>query len=216
MTLQDYVKGRFPLEGLNGYSAHAFPAYIVSVAAVESFVNEVFLSDLGRLITKGRPLWKLPKDWVEKLELANKLILVPQLLFKSSFSRSSPPYQDMSLLIKVRNLIVHYKMTGKSPKLLKTLDQRGISLVAPTVLTHDADYPWASKLQSAEGIRWAHNTACKTVIGLVAFVPQEEREGLSVSMASNFQPITKDEAMQWLKKNGVRLNDETGGNEKPN
>lgn len=212
MTLEDFAAGKFLLRGLNGYSAHAFPAYIVSVAAVEAFFNEVFLSDIGRLITRDRPLWKLPKDWIEKLELSNKLILVPELLFNNSFTRDSQPYQDMVLLIKVRNLIIHYKMTGKAPNLLKTLDQHGISLVAPTLplVNFDTDYPWARKLQSAEGIRWAHNTACKTVMGLVAFVPQEQRKGLLVDLAKNFQPIMKDKVIKWLKEHGVRLNGDSG------
>ena len=136
MTLADFASGKFSRSGINGHSSYAFPAYVLSVAAVEAYINEVFIAAPGRWVTRGRPLWKLPKDWIEKLDLPKKLVLVPQLLFGASFDPHAQPYQGMSLLIKLRNEIVHYKMSVTPPKLLRDLDQRGISLVAPGVAEH--------------------------------------------------------------------------------
>ena len=148
--------------GINGYTDHALPAYVMAVAAVEAYVNEAFLSDLSRMVFKESALWELPTDWIEKLDLPIKLVLVPYYLFGKSFARDRQPYQDMILLIRVRNIFVHYKMTSTPPGFLQALDDRRISLVAPQVPT-GGDFAWAHKLSSSEGIRWAHNTACNIV-----------------------------------------------------
>lgn len=200
MTLDHFLEKGFPKNGINGYSEHAYPAYIMSVAAVEAFLNENFLSTVPKLINRESPIWKLPKDWIERLELGNKLILVPQLLFGNSLARDSQPLQDMLLLIKVRNDLIHYKMSFNKPTYLKHLDDQGISLKAGVASETQADYPWASKLQSSEGIRWAHNTACYTINSILNLIPENKRIHI-VNTAANFKPIEDNVISNWFNQN---------------
>lgn len=202
MALEDIASGKVVRRGINGYTHHALPAYVVSVAAVAAFINEAFLSFVAQGFLKGLPLWNLPKDWLEKVELSHKLVLVPLLLFGQSFPRDSQPYQDMALLIKIRNDFVHYKMQGEPPRYLKPLDDRRISLSAPTKDQY-IDYVWPHKLSTSEGIRWAHNTACEVVQATVCFVTLEHYRRLLGSSADSFSPISDSYARDWLLARGI-------------
>lgn len=65
-------------------------------------------------------LWRLESDWLEKMDIMTKLIVIPQLLFNETFSKDRQPYQDMLILNKVRNYFVHYKMNQSNLDHLKT------------------------------------------------------------------------------------------------
>lgn len=186
--------------GINGYTHTGHSAYVIAVASVETFMNEVFLSAWPRMTYQDSPLGKVDKDWVEKLELAPKLVLVPQLLFGKTFERGAQPYQDMALLIKVRNDLVHFKMPFTPPKYLHSLGMRRIALVARE--SGGADYPWPSKLNCSEGIRWAHNTACETVHKLVSFAEGNSDHSL-LGAASNFSPISESAVREWFIRHGI-------------
>lgn len=196
MALEDILSGKGVRRGVNGYTRHALPAYVITVAAVEAFVNEAFLSFVAQQFFKESPLWNLPRDWTEKIELSKKLILIPQLLFGRSLSRDSQPYQDMALLIKVRNDLVHYKMKGEPPKYLRSLDERRISLTA-----RNPDYLWPHKMSSSEGIRWAHNTACETIQAAVHCITPKNYP--LRSLAQNFSPISDSYVRDWFVAHGI-------------
>jgi hypothetical protein len=78
---------------------------------------------------------------------------------------SEQPYQDMNLLIKLRNFLVHYKMDFDFPKPVKDLQQRGIALAS-------ASESWAICVSTTEGIRWAHNTVCETLKRIISFADE--------------------------------------------
>ena len=205
MSLQQIIGGNVYRRGVNGYTTHALHCYIISVAAVESYVNETLLSHYYRTFLKDSPLWKLPSDWLEKIELSKKIILVPQLLFGISLSPDKQPYQDMAMVIRVRNDLVHYKMKGKPPKYLKSLDDRKISLAADR--DKKGDFPWPHKLSTTEGIRWAFNTACKTVHELHSLIADGDyKKFLDSSVASNFKIIDATYPRKWLKAKGIDPN----------
>jgi hypothetical protein len=199
-SLEFILTRRGVRHGINGYTHFGHSAYVIAVASVETFMNEVFLSSLSRMTHKDSPLWKFDKDWVEKLELSPKLVLVPQLLFGESFERGAQPYQDMALLVKVRNDLVHFKMPFTPPKYLHSLGVRRIALVAHN--SEGADYPWPSKLNCSEGIRWAHNTACETVHRLVSFAGENSDHPL-LSAVSNFSLIPESEIREWFLRHGI-------------
>ncbi len=164
----------------------AIPAYIVAVAAVEAFVNETFLSELASL-TLDEGL--LPADSAEKLDLGLKLILLPHLAFGRTLPKEKQPYQDMALLIRLRNELVHYKMDAKPPKPVRELAQRGIVVrVPPEQEESGGPHPWANRVATIQGIRWANNTACATVAALVDLVPAQRRAPV-VGLSANFRFI---------------------------
>jgi hypothetical protein len=184
LSLTGISESALAQENFNVYTEHALPVYILSVAVVEAFINEAFLSFPARLSLSadglGELLDKLGEEWVQRVELDKKLILVPHILFGKSLSKSEQPYQDMALLIKVRNELTHYKMTAGDPKKgFKDLEQRGISLVDKNT--------WPQRLFSVKGIRWAHNTACLTVRELTSIITVERyRKSLEILTLPSF------------------------------
>lgn len=184
------AKDEIARKGGNAQSAQlapfAIPAYIVAVASVESFVNEVFLSEFASLIVDES---LLPPDEAERLDLSLKLLLFPHLAFGRTLAKNKQPYQDMVLLIRIRNELVHYKMGTKPPKAVRVLAERGIAVkVPPEQEEKGGPHPWADRVSTLEGIRWAHNVACATVTALLDLIPDEKRKCLD-AFRYNFREI---------------------------
>jgi hypothetical protein len=69
--------------GINGYSEHAIPAYIIAVTTVETFVNEMLLGPIGQMFStrsKSEGFWKA----LEAASLADKLIDLPPVWWRGS------------------------------------------------------------------------------------------------------------------------------------
>jgi hypothetical protein len=189
--------GRVSREGINIFTNEASSAYILCVAAVEAFINElVFGLPTFPQLKKG-PMGMLENDWLEKLELKHKLVLFPQLLAGRTFDRGSQPYQDMWTLIRVRNTMVHYKMENTAPSYMKALEDRKVVLIADS---EASDYLWMHKLSCTEGIRWANNTATRTVHRLVELLKDGKAIPNIFNLANNFIEISKDEVIEALAK----------------
>ena len=204
LALDQLVSGKTSTKDINCYTDYAGPAYVSAVAAIEAFTNEVIFGSPTRYILQQSPLWALDQRWVERLEILNKLIIVPHLLFNKSFERDSQPYQDMTLLVKIRNDFVHYKMDEKVPAYVKPLEDRGIALPAPSEV---GDYIWVHKLSTSEGIRWANNTVCRVAQTLVGFIPEEHRQIMFASLLQNFIEIPEGLARNKLREIESSLKD---------
>jgi hypothetical protein len=183
--------GQYARFGLNGFTELAAPAYIVSVAAIEAFVNEVFISEVSRGFEED-PLRNLDDRWLERLDVGVKLTLIPQLLYGSTLDKGRQPYQDMALLIKLRNDFVHYKMDERPPSYVSQLEQMKVAL--PRV-PNAGNHPWPWKVLSSEGIRWANNTMCATAKALLALVPPTSwRFHTANGLIKNFREIGPEAA----------------------
>lgn len=203
-ALNQIISGNVVRHGINGYTDHAIPSYILAVATVEAFLNESLLSDWSKLLSKKSPLWNLSDDYLENIDIANKLIILPELLFNQTFSRDKQPYQDMAKLIKIRNIFVHFKMKHGTPKFIKDLDQKGFSLKASIPQDKGADFAWTQKLSSSEGIRWAHNTACNIIQAISTFAPVERLKNDPIlSLAKYFKAIPDDYPIKWFKDHNL-------------
>ena len=112
----------------NGFSHMALTAYIVAVAAVEAFTNESYFSPIARIFLKKSSLYEFRDDWLERLEVQDKLVLVARLLLGVTLQRDREPFQDFVKLVKVRNEIVHYKMCDKIPAFVRDLNQKKVGL----------------------------------------------------------------------------------------
>ncbi|MBW8010303.1 MAG: hypothetical protein FVQ83_03540 [Chloroflexi bacterium] len=153
--------------GFNGRVNNALSAYILSVASFEAFFNELFFTKLSRHKYQKSAIWDLGIEWLSKLPLEKKVVLMSQSLFGDSFKTDSQPYQDFHMLVRVRNSLVHYKHLS-TPNFIKPLIDRNIALPEPVFdnLPEDANVapqPWTWKISSTEGIRWSINTVCYMV-----------------------------------------------------
>ena len=155
----------------SSYHYGLLPAYMSAVAAVESFVNEVYLSPFSREdCFHGSPIGYL-EDSVEREPLICKIQLISGLLSSSPLESGKQPLQDLGLLMKVRDEIVHYKMKD-SLRCVETLTQKGIAL--PPERSGD-ELTRLDRMCCPRAVRWAHNTACCVVATLIKITPSQYR-----------------------------------------
>jgi hypothetical protein len=76
------------------YTSLAIPGYILATAATEAFLNEVFLSNFGRLALGSSPNEVERRSDLEKFDLPSKLIEVPRAVVGRSLNRGQQPHQD--------------------------------------------------------------------------------------------------------------------------
>jgi len=198
----------------NGFSERTLSAYILAMAAIEAFVNEVYFAEPHRRMLHDAPMWQLRADWLEKLDLREKILLLSHLVYERPFSRGAQPFQRLDTLVRIRNDLVHYKMEFREPKFLAELRREGIPLppVPSPPGLEPVEGPWAQEVATTEGARWANNVAVEIVDALVALTPDSEsafrerrldRFGtysqytfigeMARMLASNFVPITTED-----------------------
>ncbi len=171
----------------------ALSAYILAHAAVEAFINEVFLSGFADMILGpwpgggGDDRTDISAN-LERLDLLTKLILVPHLRIGRSLNRGEQPYQDMALLTQLRNELIHYKMGYRPPRAVRILSQRGVALSVPPEQEEGGPFAWTDRVSTIEGLRWANNTACATVRALLDLIPEEKRPRVE-PLGGNFRAI---------------------------
>jgi hypothetical protein len=203
---KEMVGGTGLRHGINGSTKFALPAFIVTVAAVEAFLNESFLSDMNNMLVKGTGLDVVSREWIEERDLLIKLVLVPYLTTGKTLSQAEQPYQDMKLLVRLRNDLVHYKMGGR-PHYVRDLAQRGIAIRVPAAEEEagGGPMPWVDRVSTSEGIRWAYNTACATVHAVVALMPPSLQEAWGRMSIANFFVISEETCRKELRGLGVTV-----------
>lgn len=184
----DKVRGRDDSESKGPHHTPlAIPAYILAVAAVEAFLNELYLSSFGEMILGVKMLTGAAKP-LEQLDLRAKLLLVPHVAFGRALEANRQPYQNMTLLIQLRNELVHYKMGMRPPTAVNVLAQHGIAVRVSPEEEQGGPHPWAHRVSTLEGIRWAYNTACQTAVALLDLIPDDKRERVEM-FRRNFREI---------------------------
>jgi hypothetical protein len=207
--LQEYANApvdQRPLREGTNCSLHeedALAAYILAVAAVEAFINEFCVAEHTKILTSDSAFWDLKERWRERLNLKQKLVLVPLLLHQQTFRRGQQPYEDMEKLIDIRNGLLHYKMKPGIPKPVRYLIKKGIPL--SYVKEMEPGIHWPAALSCTEGIRWAHNTACRTAQALTSFVPDDKAQTFAMKdmCEVSFREIDDATVSNWLEERGI-------------
>jgi hypothetical protein len=100
----------------NHHRAYVVGAIMTSVASVEARINEFYLDAtdnlLDSILDAGQQaliaeLWK-PLD-EKRVRILEKYQIAIVAIKRSKFDISKGPYQDVALLIDLRNMLVHYK-----------------------------------------------------------------------------------------------------------
>jgi hypothetical protein len=100
----------------NHHRAYVVGAIMTSVASVEARINEFYLDATDNLlgaILDASPqallaeLWKVVDE--KRFPILRKYQIALAAIKKSRFDTSRNPYQDMDLLINLRNMLVHFK-----------------------------------------------------------------------------------------------------------
>lgn len=207
-TLNNWFGKRNTIQqGINVYTDSALPSFIISVAAIESLINEIFLSDLSKHYILGNsPFYQIDTGSLERMEINQKLLLFPYLAFGTTLDKSTQPYQDFATLVKLRNEIVHYKMKSVPPKFFQNLSDRKIALQLTQKNKTDNEHHvqfWISEINCSEAMRWGYNTVCETVFALTKVVPPLASESVISHVPSNFQKIDTESVFKLFESNGI-------------
>lgn len=199
-AINDLSTNKSLIYGLNGRVNNALSAYILSVTSFEAFFNELFFTKFLLQKYQKSPIWELGSNWLSKLPLEKKVILISQSLLGDSFKIDTQPFQDFHILVKVRNSLVHYKH-GSTPNFIKPLIDRNIALPDPVFadLPQDANVapqPWTWNISSTEGIRWSINTVCYMVKELGELISLSDgNEPIFWGNSKDFIPIEENQVI---------------------
>jgi hypothetical protein len=99
-----------------GHQQSALVSLVFSVVSLEAFLNEtVELANMALYLGYSEPevvpafIQLMTDAEKSRASLESKFILANWLLTGKSLDRGVPPYQDLALLLKVRNQLVHFK-----------------------------------------------------------------------------------------------------------
>jgi len=190
-------------EGSEAYQPGAIVSIVFAAIAVESFVNDlvddVSWSGLGELDPALARLRELAAAVIEKhTRLLRKIQVIHVALIGKRCDRGQQPFQDLDLLLRLRNALVHSR-----PETLSAVDaisQAGVPthhqpaphpLVARLVERGIVPSPPKDVLTSLLAVLhhprvavWAYNTAVAVNSHLIALVPNSGwQETLSVGVA---------------------------------
>ena len=172
----------------NNYSPYAIVVYILSVAAVESFMNEVaFINHHWKNDAKSKALL----DQITEMDPLSKCSELPVKLWGKALDKSRPPYQDFYHLVKIRNEITHYRMEPSkfAKDYLQCLSDRKVLLGTPGQF----GFGHLDPVLNTKAAEWAYNTACRIAKQLIELAQEEAKPFIKENLNDlrpNFQEIT--------------------------
>lgn len=162
--------------------------YVLVAASLEAFINDFCRHKIDEIKwTDGEAYWSKGLEGIidQKIEVRSKWRLVPQLLWQKAFDESQSPWQDFNVLIRLRNLLLHYKTEylppGKVPGPLghiqHLLSSEPQNINGPHTLTEalKESKTWTHRICNLEMAQWAFNTGVKMIKEFLEFADQESK-----------------------------------------
>lgn len=151
---------------------HVTAAIMRCAAAVEAESAELTMHGPGHHLgsngvdIKARDLLAPCAESIDRLEPLERYKLILCLLRKPPMGEGGPPWQDMTALIKLRNVITHYTSSWgeemESKALFKTL--RNLRLPAPRFVSLNSNF-FPHQLLGAACAGWSVHTAVAFING---------------------------------------------------
>lgn len=161
-------------------SSRAIIAVILAAAASEAFINELAaevqkIRDLASGLVAFGSVMREIED--ARGSLALKYLVASHALSGKMFDRGAQPFQDVDLLRRLRDLLIHVK----SPDLLRdppssssqrlplivALRQKGLTYP----LAKGTQTPWFNELQTYKLAAWACDISQKMILAVLALIP---------------------------------------------
>ena len=182
----------------------AIVAVIFSVAAMETFINEI-----GTLasMSSGNPTYfpheppsiRILADLLEEIEGARggsirlKFSLARTVLSGGTpYEKGGQLYQDFDLLVSLRNQLIHFKELNEMqwsetdvPRIVERLRAKNILAEFPDSIPQPIIY-----FQTRAVARWACNTAAAIVQSILDVIPESELKGSTeLFYRPRFKPV---------------------------
>jgi hypothetical protein len=187
-----------PFRG-GGQSA-ALTSIVFAVVALEAFMNEMTeyanesVSTLPQAVPPEVKLFaQVMSDAEEsRAKLESKLSLGKWILSGKTLDRGAQPYQDLGLLIRLRNDLVHFKPNDRF--VLGTPIEEGHKALihrfgSKNILANNKSIAgdWTYLVQTKAVAEWSCRTAAQVVTDFCAGVPQSGFQGVLDFLQKTFQ-----------------------------
>ena len=186
-------------------------AIVFAALSVEAFLNELPAlanqreeEDAKNLVHVIRPLINNKKETLEKLFEASKWTSDKPL------EKGIRPYQDVKLLIDLRNRIVHLKagdtISGRTREhqgIINRLKNAGVSIDSYTINLENDDefhFPFIALISTQAVAEWSCNVAANIVNHLILGMRESAFKQLLKSYTDMFEPICEvptPELVKW-------------------
>ena len=168
----------------------ALTSIVFSVISLEAFLNEAREVAHDVRDNPSEPevvaaFSRLMED-ADRLSLESKFILSNWLLTGKRADTGSPPYQDFSLLVNLRNALVHFDPNEpwntfeeaaalRQKKIITSLESKNILATKVWGLGS-----WTSSIETKAVAEWACNAASQMVLDFVGKLPQRGQWAFTV------------------------------------
>ena len=164
--IRDRLAGRYLANADNNLSWHALMTFVMSAAALEALINELYF--MYSFWPSNPPKPELAS--LSEKKVRQKYLDLPSYLWGKTYDQKNSPYRDFDVLVDIRNEFMHYEM-GLSPDArTQRIDAylRGHGLL----FYNDQPYNYLVGMPqyfNAKAATWAHNTACQMALKLGEF-----------------------------------------------
>ena len=190
----------------------ALAAIVFSALSIEAFLNELpalanqrVEEDAQNLVRAIQPLIDNKKETLEKLFEASRCTSDTPL------NKGVRPYQDVKLLIDLRNRIVHLKagdtLSGRAEahqKILERLQNEGVSIDTSTIKAENSDdefhFPFITLISIQSVAEWSCNVAANIINHVILGMRESAFKQLLKSYTDMFEPIREvptTELVKW-------------------
>lgn len=210
----------------NGHQRAALVSLVFAVVSLEAFFNEaVELANMALIserafiadgVTPKSPEPEVVDAFVQlmtdaekaRASLESKFLLANWLLTGKSHDRGAQPYQDLSLLLRVRNQLVHFKPNDifteqeVTPEILShSRNPAIVQLRSKHVLADDIVglSGWTAWVETKAMAKWACDVASHVVLDFVSKTPVEGQWGFFLRLSQrSFMPEVTAAALRSL------------------
>jgi len=176
------------------YTNDALVAIIFSVSTLEAYLSEVI--DSAKAFSTMHPRIKFLGELFgcldeKQISLKDKYNLVRLILCEKAFDTGGPPFQDFSLLVNIRNALIHLKPDKTSStetrktNIIKELRQKKIipEEENPFLKSTGKRASWVMYLLNPSVAKWSCNAANLMMQGLWEEVTEEKIKAFSRQVA---------------------------------
>ena len=190
----------------------ALVSIVLAAISLEAFINEFGGTAAIHATLEGSPSWVTTLAEVlgeaenNRATITSKFQLAMLVVSGKPFNRSSAPFQDFDLLVRLRNEIVHLKpfetvqetqegdLVTREPSIFKRLAGTGALGTHPLFeesisAGHAVSFNWVDHVSTKAMSRWACNTAAGIVKGLINALPTNVFQDRSLIAFQGFEII---------------------------
>jgi len=179
--------------GINGFAQNALASFVVAATAWESYLNFIFFTPWARTYFGDNAFKQLSELGSEltKLSTLEKTRALPLIAFGKTYSKGDVPFQDLAILIKIRNRIVHDWMDQIPANEIEALRSKHLLLEMPQFPSK----AWNEEILTLECIRWCINVLNELNEALFEMSPFKTKNTTKIF----FHKFTESQARVFLK-----------------